>query len=50
MNAALDQTLAEAEALLLRRMGEITLADLAKDFATRFAARRQQVEDWKNGA
>ncbi|WP_422032368.1 RrF2 family transcriptional regulator [Roseovarius sp.] len=50
VNAALDKTFAEAEALLLRRMGEVTLADLARDFAERFAARRQQVEDWKNGA
>lgn len=50
VNAALDQTLAEAEALLLRRMGEVTLADLARDFAERFAARRQQIEEWKNGA
>ena len=50
VNAALDQTLAEAEALLLRRMGEITLADLARDFAERFAVRRQQIEDRKNEA
>lgn len=50
VNAALDKTFSEAEALLLRRMGEVTLADLARDFAERFAARRQQVEEWKNGA
>ncbi|MEQ8291025.1 MAG: Rrf2 family transcriptional regulator [Roseovarius sp.] len=50
VNAALDQTFAEAEALLLRRMGEITLADLAQDFAERFAVRRQQIEDRKNEA
>ncbi|MBE3639247.1 Rrf2 family transcriptional regulator [Mangrovicoccus algicola] len=39
VNAALDATLAEAEALLLRRMGEVTLADLAEDFARRHASR-----------
>lgn len=50
VNAALDKTFAEAEALLLRRMGEVTLADLARDFAERFAARRQQIEESKNGA
>ncbi|UWQ96806.1 Rrf2 family transcriptional regulator [Rhodobacteraceae bacterium M385] len=39
VNAALDQSFAEAEALLLARFGEITLSDLAADFATRYAAR-----------
>ncbi|WP_417601532.1 Rrf2 family transcriptional regulator [Pararhodobacter oceanensis] len=44
VNAALDQTFAEAEALLLARFGEITLADLSADFALRYAARLQQKE------
>lgn len=39
VNAALDQAFAEAEALLLQRMGEVTLADLAEDFTRRHAAR-----------
>ena len=42
VNAALDQSFAEAEAMLLARFGEITLADLAADFAVRHAARRNQ--------
>ncbi|WP_431191836.1 RrF2 family transcriptional regulator [Pseudosulfitobacter pseudonitzschiae] len=44
VNAALDQSFAEAEALLLKRFGEITLADLAADFTLRHAARRNQRE------
>lgn len=44
VNAALDQSLAEAEALLLARFGEITLSDLAADFAVRYAARLKQKE------
>lgn len=39
VNAALDQSFADAEALLLARFGEITLSDLSADFATRYAAR-----------
>lgn len=42
VNAALEGTFAEAEALLLARFGEITLADLAGDFARRHAARRDR--------
>ncbi len=42
VNAALDQSFAEAETLLLARFGEITLADLAADFAVRYAARLKQ--------
>ncbi|WP_028601854.1 RrF2 family transcriptional regulator [Ottowia thiooxydans] len=42
VNAALEGTLAEAETLLLKRFSEITLADLAKDFARRHAAERQK--------
>ncbi|WP_375576423.1 Rrf2 family transcriptional regulator [Paracidovorax oryzae] len=41
VNAALEGTFAEAEALLLRRFSEITLADLAADFARRHAAARR---------
>jgi Rrf2 family protein len=48
VNAALDETFAEAEALLLRRMGEVTLADLADDFARRHAVRCQQNKGRKN--
>jgi DNA-binding IscR family transcriptional regulator len=40
VNAALEGTFAEAEALLLTRFSEITLADLASDFARRHAALR----------
>ena len=39
VNAALEGTFAEAEALLLKRFSEITLADLAADFARRHAER-----------
>ena len=42
VNAALEGTFAEAEALLLKRFSEITLADLATDFARRHAAARHQ--------
>lgn len=40
VNAALEGTFAEAEALLLKRFSEITLADLAADFARRLGAAR----------
>ena len=42
VNAALEGTFAEAEALLLRRFSEITLADLAADFARRHTAARRR--------
>lgn len=42
VNGALDEALTAAEDLLLRRMGEVTLADLADDFARRHVARRNQ--------
>ncbi|GAA4330041.1 Rrf2 family transcriptional regulator [Pigmentiphaga soli] len=42
VNAALEGTFAEAEALLLKRFSEITLADLAADFARRHAAARRR--------
>jgi DNA-binding IscR family transcriptional regulator len=44
VNAALEGTFAEAEALLLKRFSEITLADLAADFA-----RRQRQHNRKGG-
>ncbi|HTG39372.1 Rrf2 family transcriptional regulator [Sphingomonas sp.] len=37
VNAALGQAFDDAEALLLRRFGEITLAQLSADFHARFA-------------
>lgn len=37
VNAALDQTFTEVEALLLERFSQVTLADLATDFARRHA-------------
>lgn len=40
VNAALQDTFAAAEALLLERFATITLADLAADFARRHAAAR----------
>ncbi len=40
VNAALDQAFADAEALLLDRFAEVSLADLARDFARRHAERR----------
>ena len=41
VNAALDDAFAEAEALLMQRFDDITLAELAVDFARRHAARRK---------
>lgn len=40
VNAALDQAFQDAEALLLARFAEVSLADLAADFARRHAQRR----------
>lgn len=40
VNAALEGTFAEAEALLLKRFAEITLADLVADFSRRHSATR----------
>lgn len=40
VNAALDDAFREAEALLMARFEELTLAQLAADFAARFAAHR----------
>ena len=39
VNAALDQTFHDAEALLLARLGEVTLAMLSADFHRRLVAR-----------
>lgn len=36
VNAALEDAFAEAEALLVQRLGHITLADLARDFDLRY--------------
>lgn len=41
VNAALDDAFREAEALLVARLGEITLADLARDFTRRFKHHKQ---------
>ena len=38
VNATLGEAMREAEALLVRRLGEVTLADLARDFARRMKA------------
>ncbi|WP_417412558.1 Rrf2 family transcriptional regulator [Hoeflea sp.] len=42
VNAALDEAFMEAEALLLERFSNITLATLAEDFARRYAQWRTQ--------
>jgi len=42
VNAALDNAFSDAEALLLARLSEITLADLASDFARRRELRRRK--------
>ncbi|MDX2092210.1 MAG: Rrf2 family transcriptional regulator [Kofleriaceae bacterium] len=39
VNAALDKSFRDAEARLLARLGEVTLAELSKDVKRRFAAR-----------
>lgn len=39
VNAALDDTFTQAEALLMRRLGEVTLAELSADFHRRMLAR-----------
>src|SRR5690606_29893778 len=44
VNAALDHAFHEAEALLLERFAEVSLADLAEDFARRHAKRRAAQE------
>lgn len=44
VNAALEGAFADAEALLLARFADVTLADLARDFARRHSQRRQSKE------
>ncbi|MCO4317843.1 Rrf2 family transcriptional regulator [Phyllobacterium sp. 21LDTY02-6] len=41
VNQALDGAFAEAEALIIERLGSVSLADLAADFHRRFAAHAQ---------
>ncbi|MCB1390287.1 MAG: Rrf2 family transcriptional regulator [Rhodobacteraceae bacterium] len=41
VNAALGDSLAEAEALLMARLGSVSLAELAADFARRHAEHRR---------
>ena len=48
VNAAIDQALGEAEALLMKRFASVSLAQLAEDFARRQKARRRDVK--KKGA
>ncbi len=43
VNAALDGAFRDAEALLLARLGDVTLAALSKDFHQRLSARKAQV-------
>lgn len=50
VNAALDQTFREAEALLLARMGGVTLAALMEDFKTRLAACEMAASDMDHAA
>lgn len=42
VNAALDQAFGDAEALLLARLGEVTLAMLGEDFRKRLGSRKHQ--------
>ncbi len=41
VNAALGDAFRDAEALLIERLGNVSLADLAADFRTRYAAHRR---------
>lgn len=45
VNASMDAALKEAEAALVARLGEVTLADIAKDFERRFALLGDQASD-----
>lgn len=45
VNAALERSWREAEALLLQRLGEVTLADLSADFHRRMVAGRHTLHD-----
>ncbi|MCC5959044.1 MAG: Rrf2 family transcriptional regulator [Rhodobacteraceae bacterium] len=44
VNAALEDAFSDAEALLMTRFADVTLADLAQDFARRYASRRDVKE------
>lgn len=48
VNRALQPAFAEAEALLVERFGQVTLAGLAADFSLRAAQYRAQHKDWFN--
>lgn len=45
VNAALDDAFRDAEALLIARLGEVTLAQLSADFHRRFIARKSGVQE-----
>jgi DNA-binding IscR family transcriptional regulator len=45
VNGALGETMQSAESLMLRRFGEVTLADLARDFDARMSAAGSPAED-----
>ena len=45
VNQALDTASREAEALLIARLGEVTLAELSKDFHQHFSAHRSAAHD-----
>jgi DNA-binding IscR family transcriptional regulator len=49
VNAALDASFRDAEALLLARFGEVTLAELAADFHARMAARSPHTQEHIHG-
>lgn len=49
VNAALDRAFHDAEALLLARFGEVSLAMLSADFHARLAARPHEQEDSDHG-
>jgi Rrf2 family protein len=49
VNAALDTSFRDAEALLLARFDEVTLAQLAADFHTRMAARSPETQEHIHG-
>lgn len=49
VNAALDDSFRAAETLLLERLGQVTLAELADDFRARMAARPSHAKDHRHG-
>ncbi|WP_127145304.1 Rrf2 family transcriptional regulator [Pelagibacterium montanilacus] len=51
VNAALDETMSAAEALVLDRFSEVTLASLSRDFHARMLARGSlSIKDTHNGS